>query len=159
MIVLSCRVCHALHCSLSTTTPTTSASQTEMNKFGSLKIQKATTLGEVIELHIGYSMVDSAHGLWVAVGSLHLLLQWHLGAMDIANTNLSQVYLHEDDRTSYLRHTIFYVLFVLVNIFFLVLVQVVHLTPGVYGRQRFIAYRSLLSLLTRQTEKHRETPW
>ena len=39
-------------CSLSTITPTTSTSQTEMNKFGLLKIQKATTLGEVIELHI-----------------------------------------------------------------------------------------------------------
>ena len=25
---------------------------------------------------------------------------------DIVNTNLSQVYLHEDDRTSYLRHTV-----------------------------------------------------
>ena len=74
----------------------------EMNKFGSLKIQKATTLGEVIELHIGYSMVDSTHGLWVAVALLHPLFQWHLGAMDIANTNLLQVYLHEDDRTSYL---------------------------------------------------------
>ena len=106
MIVLSRRVCHTLHCSLSTTTPMTSTSQTEMNKFGSLKIQKATTLGEVIKLHIGYSMVDSAHGLWVAVVSLHPLFQWHLGAMDIANTNLSQVYLHEDDRTSYLRHTV-----------------------------------------------------
>ena len=51
-------------------------------------------------------MVDSAHGLWVAVGLLHLLFQWHFGAMDIANTNLSKLYLHEDDRTSYLRHTI-----------------------------------------------------
>ena len=90
MIVLSRRVCHTLHCSLSTTPPMTSTSQKEMNKFGSLKIQKATTLGEVIKLHIGYSMVDSAHGLWVAVGSLDLLFQWHLGAMDTANTNLSQ---------------------------------------------------------------------
>ena len=120
MIVLCCQVCHTLHCSLSTTTPTRSTSQTEMNKFSSLKIQKATTLGEVIELHIGYSMVDSAHRLWVAVGSLHPLFQWHLGAIDIASTNLSQVYLHEDDRTSYLRHSSFYVLFVRVNIFFLV---------------------------------------
>ena len=78
----------------------------EMNKFGSLKIQKATRLGEVIKVHIGYSMVDSAHGLWVAVGLLHPLFQWHFGAMDIVNTNLLQVYLHEDDRTSHLRHTI-----------------------------------------------------
>ena len=106
MIVLSCRLCHTLHCSLSTTTPMTSTSQMEMNKFSSLKIQKATTLGDMIELHIGYSMVDSAHGLWVAVGSLHPLFQWHLGAMDIASTNLSQVYLQKDDRTSYLRHTV-----------------------------------------------------
>ena len=51
-------------------------------------------------------MVDSAHGLWVAVGLLQLLFQWHYGAMDIANTNLLQVYLHDDDRTSYLQHTI-----------------------------------------------------
>ena len=35
-------------------------------------------------------MVDSAHGLWVAVGSLHPLFQWHLGRMDTVNTNLSQ---------------------------------------------------------------------
>ena len=113
MIVLSHQVCHTLHCSLSTTTPMTNTSQTEMNKFGSPKIRKATTLGEVIELHIGYSMVDSAHGLWVAVGSLHPLFQWHLGAMDTANTNLSGMIGHPT-ATHRWKAT--------VNIFFLVLV-------------------------------------
>ena len=131
MTVLSHRVLYTLHCSLSTTTPMTSTSQMEMNKFSSLKIQKATTLGEVIELHIGYSMVDSAHGLWVAVGLLHLLFQWHLGTMDTANTNLSpeDMCLLNCISTRMIGHptcdtpfeSSFYILFVRVNIFFLVL--------------------------------------